>query len=50
MTGNSAEDYGEACTAAGMNGFITKPVKLEQLREALAVLLAPQTAPVQRAP
>ncbi|MBN8475233.1 ATP-binding protein [Sulfuritalea sp.] len=50
MTGNSAEDYGVACTAAGMNGFITKPVKLEQLREALAVLLAPQTAPVQRAP
>jgi len=50
MTGNSAEDYGEACTAAGMNGFITKPVRLEQLREALAGLLAPQAAPAQRAP
>lgn len=47
MTGNSAEDYGEACTAAGMNGFITKPVKAERLREILAGLPAAQAAGVQ---
>ncbi|MBI5789925.1 MAG: response regulator [Rhodocyclales bacterium] len=50
MTGNSAEDYGEACTAAGMNGFITKPVKAERLREILAGLLPAEAAPIQRAP
>ena len=47
MTGNSAEDYGEACTAAGMNGFITKPVKAERLREILAELPAAHAAGVQ---
>ncbi len=31
LTGNSASDYGEACTRAGMNGFITKPLGLEGL-------------------
>jgi len=36
MTGNSAEDYGEACASAGMDGFIMKPVRLHQFREILA--------------
>lgn len=38
MTGNSAEDYGEACSAAGMNDFITKPVSVDRLREILGAL------------
>jgi len=38
MTGNSAEDYGSACTEAGMDGFVMKPVKLDQLRGIVAGL------------
>ena len=36
MTGNSPDDYGDACAEAGMNGYIMKPVSLEQLRSILA--------------
>jgi len=36
MTGNSREDYGEACERAGMDGFVVKPVKIEQLRRVVA--------------
>lgn len=36
LTGNSAEDYREDCTAAGMDGFVLKPVSIDQLREVLA--------------
>ena len=32
MTGNAREDYGDACATAGMDGFITKPAELAQLR------------------
>lgn len=38
MTGNSAEDYGDACTEAGMDGFVMKPVKLDELRGIVAGL------------
>ena len=38
MTGNSAEDYGHACTEAGMDGFVMKPVKLDELRGIVAGL------------
>lgn len=38
MTGNSPDDYGDACVEAGMDGYITKPVSLEQLRGVLAGL------------
>ena len=37
-TGNSASDYGEACIAAGMNGFLTKPVGLDALDATLRSL------------
>ena len=39
LTGNSASDYGEACQAAGMNGFLTKPVGLEALESTLRSLV-----------
>ena len=32
MTGNALEDDGEACEAAGMDAFVTKPVTLDQPR------------------
>jgi signal transduction histidine kinase/CheY-like chemotaxis protein len=38
LTGNSASDYGEACIAAGMNGFLTKPVGLDALDDTLRSL------------
>lgn len=38
MTGNSPEDYGEACRNAGMDGFLMKPIRLEQLHSVLARL------------
>ncbi len=41
MTGNSAEDYGHACTEAGMDGFVMKPVKLDELRGIVAGLQPP---------
>jgi hypothetical protein len=36
MSGNSPDDYGEACAAAGMNGFLMKPIGIDELRSALA--------------
>jgi CheY-like chemotaxis protein len=38
MTGNSPEDYGEACRQSGMDGFLTKPVTLNQLTSVLGRL------------
>lgn len=38
MTGNSADDYGEACRQSGMDGFLTKPVTLKQLTSELGRL------------
>ncbi|MFN8630429.1 MAG: ATP-binding protein [Chloroflexota bacterium] len=40
MTGNALEDYGEACEAAGMDAFVTKPVSAAQLREVVSRALA----------
>jgi CheY-like chemotaxis protein len=37
MSGNSPDDYGEACATAGMNGFLMKPIALDELRAAIAV-------------
>jgi CheY-like chemotaxis protein len=35
LSGNSAADYGDACTEAGMDGFLVKPVSLESLQSVL---------------
>jgi signal transduction histidine kinase/ActR/RegA family two-component response regulator len=35
MTGNSPDDYGEACRQSGMDGYLMKPIRLEQLRGVL---------------
>jgi signal transduction histidine kinase/CheY-like chemotaxis protein len=40
MTGNSLEDYGEACEAAGMDAFVVKPVTSAALREVVERTLA----------
>jgi CheY-like chemotaxis protein len=40
MTGNAPEDYADACEAAGMGGFVIKPVSLDQLRAVLVKTLA----------
>jgi signal transduction histidine kinase len=38
MTGNSPDDYGEACRQSGMDGFLMKPVTLGQLTDVLTRL------------
>jgi signal transduction histidine kinase/CheY-like chemotaxis protein len=38
MSGNSPEDYGEACRVAGISGFLMKPVTTEELRRVVAGL------------
>jgi signal transduction histidine kinase/CheY-like chemotaxis protein len=40
MTGNALADYGDACTEAGMDAFVTKPVTASQLRGVVAQALA----------
>jgi signal transduction histidine kinase/ActR/RegA family two-component response regulator len=40
MTANAFAEDREACFAAGMNHFVSKPVKLDTLREALAKALS----------
>ena len=40
MTADASVSCRERCVAAGMNGFISKPVTLEHLRTALAGIVA----------
>jgi len=44
MTANTQADNREKCTAAGMDGFINKPVQLAELESALLHALADQAA------
>jgi len=44
MTANTQADNREKCTAAGMDGFINKPVQLAELEAALLHALADQAA------
>jgi CheY-like chemotaxis protein/HPt (histidine-containing phosphotransfer) domain-containing protein len=44
MTANTQADNREKCTAAGMDGFISKPVQLAELEAALLHALADQSA------
>ena len=45
MTANAFAEDREACMTAGMNQFLSKPVKLETLREALCQALAQSPRP-----
>ena len=50
MTGNDPADYGDECTAAGMDGFLMKPVSLERLRAVLGDLGGPAPEATPAAP
>jgi CheY-like chemotaxis protein len=39
MTANASEADRDACLAAGMDGFITKPILMERLAEAITPLI-----------
>ena len=41
ITANAAQGEGDKCIAAGMDGFLAKPVQLEDMRRALATGLPP---------
>jgi signal transduction histidine kinase/DNA-binding NarL/FixJ family response regulator/HPt (histidine-containing phosphotransfer) domain-containing protein len=47
MTANAQESSREKCLEAGMDGFITKPIRMEKLYEALAAYGDPSGAPDQ---
>jgi two-component system sensor histidine kinase/response regulator len=42
MTANAMQSDRERCVAAGMNGFVTKPIEPEQLEAALLLWIAPR--------
>jgi CheY-like chemotaxis protein len=42
MTANASTDDREACLKAGMDGFVSKPVRLHDLRAVLLGVAAPE--------
>jgi len=48
MTANAESDDGAACLTAGMDGFLSKPFGLAQLRRCLTRHLSPQRTPSTR--
>lgn len=49
MTGNATDKDRDACLAAGMNGFLTKPVDIDALEIALASVFSKESDPSQQA-
>ena len=45
LTASVAGEIEDACYRAGMNAFMTKPVTLEKLDRAIALAMAPVSAP-----
>jgi CheY-like chemotaxis protein len=51
LTANALVGQREACLAAGMNGFLTKPIKPEALYDAISCWARPRhQADTERAP
>ena len=50
LTANAMQEDREKCLAAGMDAYISKPVKLPELEEAIRRLFGPGAAPTPRRP
>ena len=46
MTAFATKEYHEKCLAAGMDAYVTKPIRIDELDKTLAPLMRPTTVPV----
>ena len=44
LTANALKGEADRCLAAGMDGYLTKPLTLDRLREALAQWMGPTSS------